>query len=64
MTGGEPNNGSQTLICVFDYVLENPQVRSAFEYNLQSVWTTVWAKYKDYVQRLCTGEQIEHSCSL
>ena len=60
MTGGEPTMDPNTYR-VFDYVLENPKPDLHLNTTSNfSVDNRVWAKYKDYVQRLCTGEQIEH----
>ena len=60
MTGGEPTMDPNTYR-VFDYVLENPKPDLHLNTTSNfSVDNRVWTKYKDYVQRLCTGEQIEH----
>jgi len=60
MTGGEPLMDKNTYK-VFDHVLANPKpdlhlnVTSNF-----SVEEKLWQKYKDYVKRICDGENVEH----
>ena len=60
MTGGEPTMDPNTYR-VFDYVLENPKIDLHLNTTSNfSIDSRVWDKYKEYVQRLCQGEQIEH----
>ena len=60
MTGGEPTMDPNTYR-VFDYVLDNPKPDLHLNTTSNfSVDDRVWTKYKDYVQRLCQGETVEH----
>ena len=60
MTGGEPTMDPNTDR-VFDYVLDNPKPDLHLHTTSNfSVDDRVWTKYKDYVQRLCQGETVEH----
>jgi MoaA/NifB/PqqE/SkfB family radical SAM enzyme len=59
MTGGEPLMDKNTYK-VFDYVLENPKPNLHLSVTSNfSVEEKLWAKYLDYVKRLCNG-RIEH----
>ena len=47
---------------LFDYVLDNPQIDFQ-DFNTTSNFSVdakIWSKYKEYVQRLCEGETVEH----
>jgi len=60
MTGGEPTMDPNTYR-VFDYVLDNPKTDLHLNTTSNfSVEDKIWKKYKDYVQKLCQGEQVEH----
>ena len=60
MTGGEPLMDPNTYR-VFDYVLANP--KSDLHLNVTSNFSQesrIFNRYMDYIQRLCTGDNIEH----
>ena len=60
MTGGEPMMDKNTYR-VFDHVLANP--KPDLHLNTTSNFSVVeplWQKYKQYVKRICDGENVEH----
>jgi organic radical activating enzyme len=60
MTGGEPMLDKNTYR-VFDYVLEHPKPNLHLNVTSNfSVEEKQWQKYKQYVKKLCDGENIEH----